>query len=51
MTHFSCRYEPKLGKEGGSDTSAHMHRVQAVDKVAELDDIIAKYHTNIDYES
>jgi len=37
------RYEPKLGREGGSDASAHMHRVQAVDKVAELDDIIAKY--------
>eukprot|EP00092_Neocalanus_flemingeri_P037394 GFUD01040719.1.p1 GENE.GFUD01040719.1~~GFUD01040719.1.p1 ORF type:complete len:137 (+),score=43.66 GFUD01040719.1:79-489(+) len=36
------RYEPKLGRPGGSETVAHKHRVVAVDKIAELDDIIAR---------
>eukprot|EP00092_Neocalanus_flemingeri_P022255 GFUD01024134.1.p1 GENE.GFUD01024134.1~~GFUD01024134.1.p1 ORF type:complete len:270 (+),score=85.38 GFUD01024134.1:80-889(+) len=37
------RYEPKLGRPGGSENVAHKHRVVAVDKIAELDDIIARY--------
>jgi len=37
------RYEPKLGREGGPENTAHKHRVTAVDKISELDEIIARY--------
>merc|ERR1719209_2220554 len=37
------RYEPKLGREGGPENLGHKHRVTAVDKISELDDIIARY--------
>ena len=36
------RYEPRLGRVGSSENVAHKHRVVAVDKIAELDDIILK---------
>jgi len=37
------RYEPRLGRVGTSDNAAHKYRVAAVDKISELDDVIAKY--------
>jgi len=37
------RYEPKLGREGKFEGVGHQHRIVAVDKIAELDDIIASY--------
>jgi len=37
------RYEPKVGRAGVSENLAHQHRIVAVDKIAELDDIIARY--------
>lgn len=37
------RYEPRLGRVGSSENAAHRHRIVAVDKIAELDDIILKY--------
>jgi len=38
------RYEPRLGRSDNTgDSASHRHRVTAVDKIAELDDIIAKY--------
>jgi len=37
------RYEPKLGRVGSSENVAHKHRIVAVDKISELDEIIAKY--------
>ena len=36
------RYEPRLGRVGTSDNAAHKYRVAAVDKISELDDVIAK---------
>ena len=38
----TSRYEPKLGRDGSSENTAHKHRIVAVDKISELDEIIAK---------
>ena len=38
----NARYEPKLGRVGSSENVAHKHRIVAVDKISELDEIIAK---------
>jgi len=40
------KYEPKLCREGISRSVAHHHRMMAVDKIAELDDVIASYDSD-----
>ena len=40
------KHEPKLCREGISSSVAHHHRMVAVDKIAELDDVIASYDSD-----
>lgn len=40
------KHEPKLCREGISRSVAHHHRMMAVDKIAELDDVIASYNSD-----
>ena len=40
------KYEPKLCRKGISESVAHHYRMLAVDKIAELDDVIASYDSD-----
>ena len=40
------KYEPKLCRKGISESVAHDYRMLAVDKIAELDDVIASYDSD-----